>query len=142
MRILITGSREWSDWDVIEAAIIKAARDAGATPRSTVIVHGNARGADRIAAGIARTYGCAVEEHPANWDQYGKAAGHRRNVKMVNLGADICLAFPLGASPGTWGCVRLAKAAGIPVTVHEVAPPKQGDLMSELVRISQPPDVT
>jgi hypothetical protein len=34
---------------------------------------------------------------------------------MVAAGADLCLAFPIGASPGTRSCMRLAAAAGIPV---------------------------
>jgi hypothetical protein len=34
---------------------------------------------------------------------------------MVSLGATLCIAFPLGASEGTRGCMRLAEAAGIPV---------------------------
>ena len=34
---------------------------------------------------------------------------------MVNAGADLCLAFPLGESRGTRDCVRRADAAGIPV---------------------------
>jgi hypothetical protein len=34
---------------------------------------------------------------------------------MVSLGADVCLAFPLGASPGTRGCMNIAERAGIHV---------------------------
>jgi hypothetical protein len=38
---------------------------------------------------------------------------------MVNLGAAVCLAFILDASPGAFGCAELAAAAGIPVERHE-----------------------
>jgi hypothetical protein len=34
---------------------------------------------------------------------------------MVDLGADLCLAFPMPRSRGTWDCVRRAKKAGIVV---------------------------
>lgn len=44
---------------------------------------------------------------------------HHRNAEMVNLGADVMLAFPLGQSAGTGGCMRLAEAGGIPVRVYE-----------------------
>lgn len=141
MRILITGSREWSDRAAIEDAIVKAARDAGATPQSTVIVHGKARGADTIAADIGRRYGCLIEGHKADWDRWGKSAGHRRNGEMVAAGADICLAFLLPESVGTRDCIAQARKAGIPVIVHERGG-LQADLMSELVRISQGPHPT
>lgn len=36
---------------------------------------------------------------------------------MVDLGADICLAFPTKSSIGTWDCVRRANAAGIRVII-------------------------
>ena len=44
--------------------------------------------------------------------------GHVRNHHMVSLGADLCLAFPLGESRGTRGCMAAAHKAGIPVRNH------------------------
>lgn len=121
MRILITGSRDYTDRDTIRQALMRAGRDARVHPQSVTVVHGGARGADRIAGELAREFGCMVEVHRADWDRYGKAAGHRRNAEMVALGADVCLAFPLGESRGTRGCVALAEKAGIRVVVHEGA---------------------
>lgn len=83
-----------------------------------VLVHGGARGADTIAAQeFVELFGLrgTVEVHEAEWVTYGRYAGPRRNAEMVALGADVCLAFPLGASHGTRGCMALAEAAGIPV---------------------------
>ena len=119
LRILITGSREWTDRATIRRALVEAGHRSGVHPRDTVVVHGGARGADTIADEVADAFGCQVEVHPADWDRYGKAAGHRRNAEMVALGADVVLAFPLGASPGTRGCMKLAENAGIPVRVYE-----------------------
>lgn len=118
MRILITGSRDWTDPQPILAAILAVVRDHGegrGYDRRPVLVHGGARGADTIAAGIAHRLGFDVEAHPANWSRYGKSAGHRRNAEMVAAGADVCLAFPLGPSRGTRGCMKAAADAGIPV---------------------------
>lgn len=116
-RILITGSRNWTDWDEVAYALMDA------TPRPYdyryIIVHGGARGADTIAAAWAKSWGMEVEVHPADWRTHGKAAGPIRNQKMVDLGAHVCLAFPQPKSVGTWDCVRRAKAAGIPVTITE-----------------------
>jgi hypothetical protein len=106
-RVLITGSRTWTDNAVI--------RDALAPFRSpsAVLVHGDARGADRIAAAIWRRWGLATEAHPANWNQ-GRAAGFLRNRRMVALGADTCLAFIRSHSRGATHTAALAEQAGIP----------------------------
>lgn len=108
-RILITGSRDWTDVDPIRAALLEHGPG--------VVVHGAARGADTIAGEIAASLGWLVEAHPADWG-HGRSAGVRRNQAMVDLGADVCLAFPLPGSVGTWDCIRRATAAGIMVVVR------------------------
>ncbi len=136
LRILVTGSRDWTDRHLLHAALIDAIevygphliRDDGAPgdPRIdwelVTLVHGDARGADRIAASLGRALSFQVEPHPADWKTHGKAAGHIRNAEMVALGADVCLAFLLGASRGARGCMDLAEKAGIPVVVTEGVP--------------------
>jgi hypothetical protein len=123
VRILITGSRDWADHATIRSALLQAIADIQHTAHPdcalVTVVHGAARGADTIAARIATALGCHVEAHLAHWERYGRRAGHVRNAEMVNLGADICLAFPRGVSRGTRGCVELARKAGIPVRIHE-----------------------
>ncbi|BBX09437.1 hypothetical protein MAIC_42400 [Mycolicibacterium aichiense] len=76
------------------------------------------------------------EWHPADWDQYGKAAGHIRNNHMVSLGADLCLPFPLGESRGTRGCMLAAQKAGIPMKAAVSLPAPDGlndDLMGRAI---------
>lgn len=115
MRILVTGSRDWTDSEAIDSALWHAWTDAGCPDRSTVtLVHGGARGADHIAAAIARRVGLNVECHPAAWDTRGRAAGKIRNAEMVNAGADVCLAFIRNESRGATHCADLAEAKGIP----------------------------
>lgn len=55
--------------------------------------------------------------HPGLLNDYCPSAGPRRNAAMVakEPRAEWMLAFPHGASYGTRNCIRLAKAAGIPV---------------------------
>ena len=116
-RVLVTGSREWADHDSVTWALDAELRMHGAM----TVVHGDCpTGADAIAAAWAREAGSrgsrvTAEPHPADWGRHGKAAGPIRNQQMVDLGADVCLAFPLGRSPGTRHCMRAAKKAGIPV---------------------------
>jgi hypothetical protein len=46
---------------------------------------------------------------------YNPQAGLARNRLMVELGADICLAFVRNGSRGASHCAALAEEAGIPV---------------------------
>jgi 3-keto-L-gulonate-6-phosphate decarboxylase len=81
------------------------------------VVHGGAKGADTIAAELATGFGMKVEAHLADWQAYHRAAGPLRNQKMVDLGADICLAFLMPDSKGTADCISKAEKAGIPIII-------------------------
>lgn len=122
-RILVTGSREWEDQDAVWMALHRQLQpDWG----PVTVVHGDCpTGADLFArrwaeAMILRGMNVGAawlhhEPYPARWDELGKSAGPIRNKYMVQLGADICLAFPTTSSRGTVGCMKLAQAAGIEV---------------------------
>lgn len=116
-RVLVTGSRDWDDEQTISAALLQAwldLRDHG----DVVLVSGACpTGADAIAERIWKINGLEVEPHPADWGAYGKAAGPLRNQHMVDLGADLCLAFFKNGRPnkGTTHCSGAAEKAGIPV---------------------------
>lgn len=117
MRILITGSRTWTDKVTIAQAIREAWLVAG-RPYGVVVVTGGARGADYIAGVYAKRLGFSVEVHEVTKDEWaasGPAAGPQRNKLMVDLGADVCLAFIKNESKGATGCAKMAEKAGIPV---------------------------
>lgn len=118
-RILVTGSRDWTDRGVIFRALLSAWDRTGRDPRAT-LVQGECHlgGADSIAAEIWCDWGLPVEGHPAEMGPNGHILGPARNKRMVDLGADVCLAFPLPSSRGTRNCMRLAREAGIPVEEH------------------------
>ena len=108
-RVLVTGSRTWTDQAVIAAALREHWRDGA------VLVSGACpRGADAIAERLWATWGGQVERHPADWST-GRAAGMERNAAMVAAGADVCLAFIRDDSAGASHTARLADLAGIPV---------------------------
>lgn len=109
-RIIVCGSRHWHD----RAAIANRLFDC---PTDSIIVHGNAKGADRIAHQEAEKLGLLVEPHPADWQNKGKAAGVIRNAEMAAAGADLCIAFWDGRSVGTLHMIEEARRRGIPVDV-------------------------
>lgn len=113
-RVLVTGSRNYDDKDILFDAL------ADQYEPGMIVVHGGARGADTIACEWVKKmqslgYQVTTEVHQADWYEYGKAAGLVRNEVMVDAGADVCLAFPLGESRGTRHCMSAAEKAGIPV---------------------------
>lgn len=110
MKVLVTGSRDWTDYAVI--------RDYIKASGATVVVHGDHwEGADRLAKRAARELGIEHKPYPAEWKMFGRGAGPRRNQQMIDSEPDIalCLGFPLPGSQGTIDCMKRAAKAGIRV---------------------------
>jgi hypothetical protein len=119
-RILVTGSRDWDDGELIAWQLGLAAGDGSRAGRRVIVVHGACpTGADPVADRLARDHGFEVEPHPADWAARGPSAGPIRNREMVEAGADVCLAFIRGGSRGATGCADMAERAGIPVRRFE-----------------------
>lgn len=119
MRLLICGSRGWADdWPI---------RLTLETHEPTVVIHGDCRGADRIAGEVAAEMGIEVLGFPADWDRHAKGAGPERNQQMLDEGKpDRVVAFhdDLKNSEGTADMVRRAQQAGLPVeTVYTATGP-------------------
>lgn len=115
MRFLVTGSRHWDDVPAVETALGGYWFAMAHGRSNTVLVHGECTGLDTIAAQLWRRWNLPDEQFDADWDNLGKAAGPIRNQMMVASGADVCLAFPMPSSRGTFDCMRRAACAGIPV---------------------------
>lgn len=123
MRVLVTGSRTWTDVDEVEDALnalylkwVEQERRSG----PFTVVHGGAVGADRIAhrwAFYMKGKGVKTEVHPY-WTHLGRAGGPARNRHMVSLGADYVLGFVKDRSSGAMGCLRVAREAGLYVIEH------------------------
>ncbi len=123
-RVLVTGSRDWTDKTLIEFELEAIdTRWADREYEEITLVSGACpTGADLMAEEIAKELGWTIEQHPADWGKFGKSAGPRRNAEMVNLGADWCLAFIKNNSRGASGTAQLARDAGIQTrTIREEA---------------------
>ena len=116
LKVLVTGSRDWTDPGAIELEIFRALYETKTTFSEAVLIHGACpSGADAMADAYARANGMHIIRRPADWDRYGKRAGYVRNAELVDLGPDVCLAFIRQKSRGATMTADLAEGAGIEV---------------------------
>ena len=109
-KFIVSGSRRFDDQEFMEFAFDTYFAD---DERDVLLIHGNCRGADVLAAYIAARLGWWTATCPADWS-IGKAAGVIRNQKMLDVfEPDFMVAFPLQGSRGTWDAVRRAESMGI-----------------------------
>lgn len=112
MKVLVCGSRNWTDKVAIRQRLLQL-------PFDTIIIEGGARGADLMAREIALDICLEVVEFPAAWKKHGKSAGIKRNIKMLETKPHLVIAFSddLVVSKGTSHTVREARKRGIEVEV-------------------------
>jgi hypothetical protein len=143
LRVLICGSRTWTDGRVIGRVLSGLLDEAMTNFQKLVVIEGCASGADSFAChffdgpcqapGGGSHAGHTHVEHrhfPAHWrhgptcspgctEVVGKAAGHIRNQRMQDEGQPD-LAFAFSEQPvtsGTGGMINILKRAGVPVYV-------------------------
>lgn len=108
MRILVCGGRDFNDQALFDRVM------APYKSPDTVIIQGNAKGADSMAYWWALVNAGEEEHYQADWENEGKRAGILRNIRMLKEGKpDLVIAFPGGK--GTAHMVRIAKKAGVEV---------------------------
>jgi hypothetical protein len=114
IKIVIAGSRDFNSYDILKDKFLEFAGYYDFN--SLEIVSGTARGADQLGEKLAEELGIKVARFPADWDQFGKGAGYRRNAEMADYG-DVLLAFWDGKSRGTRMMIELARKKGLLVQV-------------------------
>lgn len=129
MRLLVCGSRDWSDRRIF-GFVLRGFLDRYGDELE--IIEGCARGADSMAEEFAHQRGIPVHHYPADWNSYAPKerwrAGHDRNRAMFERGQpDMVVAFKDTLSDnlrrgGTENMVRIAKEAGTPVMVVGAGP--------------------
>jgi len=130
--VIVAGGGRALDWPADRVAA--ALRQATAGRPVLHLLHGGARGADRLIEQAARSLAWPVEVIPAKWGRYGRAAGPLRNGLMLRRALEVAnpaqasvlvVAFP-GAS-GTASLVRQARhliaADGEPIALVEIQAP-------------------
>ncbi|MFC9231059.1 SLOG family protein [Streptomyces decoyicus] len=98
LKVLVTGSRDWTDARRVELEIFRALYETKTPHREAVLIHGACpTGADALAVEYARVTGMHIV----------------RNAEMVDLAPDICLAFIRNGSRGASMTATLAETGGV-----------------------------
>jgi hypothetical protein len=121
MKVIIAGSREIDDYNLLLEAVANAGYDI------TAVVSGGAKGVDALGERFAEECGLPVYKFPAHWEQYGRAAGPIRNETMAKFG-DALIAIWDSKSRGTKHMIDRATAHGLKVHI-ELSSPKKVDLI-------------
>lgn len=99
MKLIIAGSRtidlSFGDFDEYFYRF-----DISVDPEDTEIVSGTAKGVDIAGERYAKECSLPIHRFPADWDKYGKGAGHIRNKQMADY-ADALLLIWDGESRGS-----------------------------------------
>ena len=109
MRVMVCGSRDWSDVDAVTLRLLELPSDA-------YLLHGAASGADQIASEAAASIGIPQRAFPPDYTRPSPQRYHERNDQMLAR-ADLVLAFWDGKSRGTKSVIEKAKERGVPVEV-------------------------
>ena len=106
MRVLVTGSRYYTDRDKIYKVLDSFHRNKIITE----VIEGGAKGADFIAGRWAMENNVPLKVVLAQWNKYGKAAGVMRNDEMLEMNPDIVFSFheDISKSKGTKHCMDAA----------------------------------
>lgn len=116
MRVVITGDRHWTNWRFIYATLDEIHK---ITPIS-VLIEGEAKGADSFARNWAKDRGIPFEAYPAQWHRYRHGAGPIRNKQMIIEGKpDFGVAFhnDIANSSGTKDMVEKMTQFNVPFVI-------------------------
>lgn len=104
MIVLITGGRAYNDWYSIELALDLIG--------VSLVVHGDATGADRHASNWADKRGVPQRRYPI---RRPNEDGFKRNQRMLDTEPEIDLVLAFPGNAGTADMVRRARMANLPV---------------------------
>ena len=134
MIVIICGSRNFNNYDVVEKAIKKSGFNI------TTVYSGGAKGADALGEAWAKLNNIPIVQFPAKWndlkqanamiktrenpwthkkERYCHNAGILRNEEMLNSGAEAVIAIQEEVTPGTQHMIKIAKQKDIPVYIYQ-----------------------
>jgi hypothetical protein len=112
IKVIIAGGRNFDDFNRLCQVCDEFLQDQN----DIEIVSGAYKGADLLGERYAAERNHPIKQFPADWRQYGKSAGLKRNTEMAAY-ADALIAFWDGKSKGTNHMIELATQAGLKVII-------------------------
>jgi hypothetical protein len=113
MKLAIVGSRDFNDYEYLKK-VLEPIRD-----KVSLIISGGAKGADTLGERYAKENNIPVQIFYPDWNKFGKSAGFKRNVDIVN-NCDAVVAFQINDSKGTQHTINIAKEKGKKVKVFKL----------------------
>jgi hypothetical protein len=124
MRIIIAGSRTFSDYKLLETECMKRIPDfdkiqsKNSVESNVTIISGHAKGADALGEKFALSHRLGLSLFRADWNKDKRGAGYKRNERMAKYAKDsengsMLIAFWDGKSKGTKHIIDIAKRIGI-----------------------------
>jgi len=104
-KCIIAGGRDYNDYGQLKWQCAHVLQNKHP---NIEIVSGTARGADKLGERFAEENGYRIKRFPANWDKFGRGAGHIRNKEMAQYAGALILLWD-GVSKGSEGMLRLAE---------------------------------
>jgi hypothetical protein len=135
LRMIIAGTRSFNDYYLLCDEVDRFVRSFGFDTmnaedmKRVTVLHGAARGADRLGHRWHSLRGTKVEPYPAHWKLYGLAAGPMRNAEMARK-ADALIAFWDEVSAGTKNMIKEAQLNGLDYEVVKIPYAPEGKVPS------------
>jgi hypothetical protein len=114
MNILVSGDRNWTNYQLLTSTLNQFKNQI------QVLIAGGAKGADTLAKEWAVEHNIPFQEYPADWKQFGKAAGPIRNRQMLVEGQPTLLVVfhnDLTNSKGTKNMIHQASKINLPTII-------------------------
>lgn len=114
-KVLVCGGRDYDNRKRLFKVLDTAFASARMANRSFTLIHGGAKGADKLSHIWAQARQINdVRVYEADWDTHKRAAGPIRNIKMLTEAKPhVIIAFRGGN--GTAHMIKIGREAGVPV---------------------------
>ena len=113
MRVIIAGSRNINDYNLVLAAIKHSGFEI------SEVVSGGCLGVDQLGERWAKENNIPIKRFKADWEKYGKSAGPKRNLQMAK-GADALIVVKTAFSRGSLNMMGTATSMGLKVYKHPI----------------------
>lgn len=119
---IVAGSRTFNDYELLRRTMLEK---FDLDEDELIIISGTAKGADTLGEQFAEEYNLNLIRMPADWKQFGKYAGFRRNIEMAKKAVEMkadgyephLVAFWDAKSKGTEQMISTAEKVHINTTI-------------------------